>query len=439
LNVTDCRLLVFDTQLRENFYPLTFTKPGANLLFGAGTLLEGIERNLSTKATDIYVPAYMRDYVKEITSGLSVNQVVSSPTIIVNSFVSHRPEIWNFISNALKQEPKDDFVYHDQFGNTVFGRLNEFDPSASERLERKEKSASPSIRKIWKKELPPDVGDRSLLRYPWELVGENAKQIEQDYLKKDHSSLKSPTSRSGDIEVRGNRTAIAPSADIERFVALDSRSGPIVIDEEAEVQSFSRITGPCYVGKKAKIRSARIREGTTIGSNSKVSGEIEQSIISEFSNKSHEGFLGHSIVGSWVNLGALTTCSDLKNTYGKIKVNLGRKVLDTGEVKLGVFLGDMCKTAIGVLLTSGKKVGVASQVFGSVSQDVPSFTLYGKSLGAKSSEVMLDSAILTQKRMMERRGLSLNDSLASLIRSVYKMTKRERAFQRVSKARFKLS
>ena len=83
-------------------------------------------------------------------------------------------------------------------------------------------------------------------------------------------------------------------------------------------------------------------------------------------------------------------------------------------------------------------MGVASQVFGSVSSDVPSFTIYGKSLGARSSEVILESALSTQKRMMERRGLKMSGALGSLIRSVYKMTKGERAFQRVSRSRFKL-
>ncbi len=98
----------------------------------------------------------------------------------------------------------------------------------------------------------------------------------------------------------------------------------------------------------------------------------------------------------------------------------------------------MAKTAIGTLLTSGKRVGVGSQVFGLISEDVPSFTMYGKTLGAKSSEVRLDSATITQKRMMERRGLAMTGALESLIRSVYKMTKGERAFHRVSKAKFKL-
>ena len=128
------------------------------------------------------------------------------------------------------------------------------------------------------------------------------------------------SNRGNDLYIRGSRVSIADSADLERYVTIDATKGPVVIDEDAEVQSFSHIAGSCYIGKKAKVRSAKIREGTTLGADGKVAGEVEASIISEYSNKSHDGFIGHSILGSWVNLGALTTCSDLKNTYGTIRV-----------------------------------------------------------------------------------------------------------------------
>ncbi|HXQ92853.1 MAG TPA: hypothetical protein VN739_07580, partial [Nitrososphaerales archaeon] len=265
------------------------------------------------------------------------------------------------------------------------------------------------------------------------LVRENPGKISSDFLEGTNFP-----SKSSDIEARGSKVSIAEGAEVERFVTFDSRKGPIIIAEGVEVQSFSHLTGPCFVGKGTKVRSAKLREGTSIAANCKVAGEIDSSIVFDRTNKSHEGYLGHSIVGSWVNLGAMTTNSDLKNTYGKISVKMGRKPIDTGEIKVGVFLGDLSKTAIGTLLSSGRKVGIGSQVFGMVSEDVPSFTMYGKSLGAKSSEIFLESVLSTQKRMMERRGLRMSDVMVSLIRSVYKMTKGERAFQRVAKTRFKL-
>ena len=426
--------MIVESKLRENFFPLTYTKLSASLLFGTRSLRESIEEEFSAKATDILVPNYLQGYTYEIFPDLQVNASISSECIIANSHLSYNPPLWKFIFDALNREKE--CLYVDTEGNVVFGKIKEFDPKKLDLL-GKIKSIESNSPKIQIRPLPSELEKIAMLRFPWELVRLNSDKITQDFSSdKNFSSTENP--RSGDIETRGGRIWISSDADIERFVTLDSRKGPIIIDSCAEVQSFSHITGPAYIGKKVKVKTARIREGTTIGASSKISGEVESSIIGEFSNKSHDGFLGHSIVGSWSNLGALTTCSDLKNTYGNIGVKLGRKTVNTGEIKVGVFMADMTKTAIGTLLTSGKKIGVASQVFGLVAEDVPSFTMYGKSLGAKSSELILDSALLTQKRMMERRGLSMTKTMEALIRSVYKMTIRERAFQRVSKARFKL-
>jgi glucose-1-phosphate thymidylyltransferase len=167
-----------------------------------------------------------------------------------------------------------------------------------------------------------------------------------------------------------------------------------------------------------------------------VSGEIEQSIISNYTNKNHDGFVGHSIVGSWVNLGALTTTSDLKNTYGEIKVNVGGKQVNTGHNKVGAFIGDMAKTAIGTMISSGKSVGVSSFAMGAVTSDIPSFTISAGVPRSRVVEMYIDSAIETQRRMMSRRGIKISDAYISLIKSVFKMTKLDRSSHHVSKGKF---
>lgn len=435
-----CRLLVFEPDFRENFYPLTYTKPSFDLLFGTETLLEAIERKLKIKATNLYTPRYIEDYAKELHPSVEVNQSVSTECVIVNSLVSHRRELWDFMRNALN-ELTGDWIFVDSNGALTFGRLSECDPGLlSDKRSPRKKNLSTSISGMQIRKLPLELEGSALIHHPWELVRHNSAKISLDFLEKKNSTTFSRDSSpaTGDLEIKGNRVSIAENAQMDRFVTLDSSAGPVVIDERAEVESFSRISGPAYIGKGAKVRSARVREGTSIGEHTKIAGEVDTTIVSSFSNKSHDGFLGHSIVGSWVNLGALTSNSDLKNTYGKIAVSLGRKTFDTGEIKVGAFFGDMAKSAIGTLIGSGRRIGTGSQVFGFVSEDVPSFTMYGKSLKAQSSEVIIESALQTQKRMMERRGRVLSDTYASLIRSVYKMTKGERAIQRVSKARFRL-
>ena len=217
---------------------------------------------------------------------------------------------------------------------------------------------------------------------------------------------------------------------------MDSRSGPIIIDDEAEIQSFSRIEGPCYIGKRTRVKSALLREGTAIGQECRVSGEIEESIVASYTNKNHEGFIGHSYIGSWVNLGAMTTNSDLKNTYGTIKVLIGKNLIDTGSMKVGIFMGEMCKTSIGTLLLSGKSVGVSSQVFGTVTENVPSFTFYASSLGSESKELELESAIETQKRMMQRRNVQASEAYLNMLKRVFVMTNSERISAKVKRGKF---
>ncbi|MEM2217715.1 MAG: hypothetical protein QW731_04995, partial [Thermofilaceae archaeon] len=140
----------------------------------------------------------------------------------------------------------------------------------------------------------------------------------------------------------------------------------------------------------------------------------------------HDGFIGHAYVGEWVNLGALTTNSDLKNTYGTVRVNTVRGREDTCRMKVGAFIGDMAKTSIGTFIYTGKRIGVASHSHGLVVEDVPSFTIYAKQFGCELLELELESAIRTQKRMMARRGIPMSEAMERLIRDVFRITVEER-------------
>jgi UDP-N-acetylglucosamine diphosphorylase/glucosamine-1-phosphate N-acetyltransferase len=147
------------------------------------------------------------------------------------------------------------------------------------------------------------------------------------------------------------------------MVVIDAEHGPVYLDEGVEVHPFTRIEGPCYVGKKSILLGAKCREGNSIGPMCRIGGEVEESIIHGFSNKYHDGFLGHAYVGEWVNLGALTTNSDLKNDYGDVEVILdGRTPIKTGSVKVGALIGDHTKTSIGTLLNSGAYVGAMALI-----------------------------------------------------------------------------
>ncbi|MDA4126893.1 MAG: hypothetical protein OK452_06800 [Thaumarchaeota archaeon] len=272
----------------------------------------------------------------------------------------------------------------------------------------------------------------SLFEGYWGLVGSNGLAIVEQ-AKRFQDLMPLPRG----LEVRGQASNIMleSGAEVEPNVTFDARLGPIIIADGAAVESFSRIMGPCYIGQRTKIYSALVGGGTSIFESCRVGGQIENSIIMPFTNKSHHGYVGDSYVGSWVNLGAGSTFSNLKNTYGNVNLVVGGKKVDSGMPKLGPVIGDMCKVSIGALIYAGKAIGTGSHVSGRANVDVPSFT-YFDSEPKRLVEVLLESVLETQRRMMERRGLSLSRNEEALIKLAFAATARERKDRGVKKGRF---
>lgn len=198
---------------------------------------------------------------------------------------------------------------------------------------------------------------------------------------------------------------IHKSAEIENLVFINSEDGPVIIDSETKVTSFSYLKGPLYIGPKSNIDHATI-ESSRIGSVNRLGGEIADSILGNFSNKHHEGFVGHSIIGDWVNLGALTTTSDLKNNYGKIRLQYENKILETGTIKLGSIIGDYVKTAIGTMLNTGTIISTGSLIFDNFSNRkyFPPF-FWG---GSGENYYDLEKFWLDSEKIMKRRDQKLH-------------------------------
>jgi len=199
--------------------------------------------------------------------------------------------------------------------------------------------------------------------YTWDLVLANPKQLVEDFKAAGRSGIHGVVEQPNAIRGSAQDVYVAPGALVHPMVVLDAAEGPIYIDEGAQIHPYTRIEGPSYIGKKTILLGAKCREGNTIGPVCRVGGEVEESIIHGYSNKYHDGFLGHAYVGEWVNLGALTTNSDLKNDYSHVEVTLedGRPV-NTGSTKVGSLIGDHTKTSIGTLLNTGANVGAMAVV-----------------------------------------------------------------------------
>ena len=212
-----------------------------------------------------------------------------------------------------------------------------------------------------------------------------------------------------------------PASQIDHGAVLDARGGPIVLGPGTQVRPHTWIEGPFYSGPGCQLLGGKLG-GSSLGPVCKVRGELEASVLLGYSNKAHDGFVGHSYLGEWVNLGALTTTSDLKNNYGIVSLDVGGTVVSTGSKKVGSFLGDHVKTRIGCLLNTGTIVGVGANLFGepAVGQRfVPDFS-WGH--GASAGEYGLEKFLQTAELVFGRRDVPWTNYMRDALASVFEKT-----------------
>lgn len=205
-------------------------------------------------------------------------------------------------------------------------------------------------------------------------------------------------------------------ANVEPGVVFDVRTGPIVLEHGVEVRSGARLEGPLWVGANTRILGGPVR-GSAIGPHCAVRGEIAASVFLGYANKAHEGFVGHSVIGRWANLGAGTTTSNLKNTYGPVRLQVGAATIDTGLQFLGSLIGDHVKTAIGTLLGTGTVVETGANVFDAVRPPkyVPAFA-WG---GADGTRMTRDGFLTVAARVLPRRDVPFDAATRTALARIY--------------------
>jgi UDP-N-acetylglucosamine diphosphorylase/glucosamine-1-phosphate N-acetyltransferase len=211
---------------------------------------------------------------------------------------------------------------------------------------------------------------------------------------------------------------VEEGAQIGPQVVLDASEGPILIRKGAILAPFTHIIGPVVIGRDSQILSDRITTAS-IGDHCKVRGELSNSIVLGHSNKGHHGFVGHSYLGRWVNLGALTTTSNLKNTYGTVQLWSPAGLRDTGQQFLGTFFGDHSKTGIGTMLSTGTVIGAGANVFGSNTPPkvVPPFA-WGNAEPYDTYDVT--RFLVVAERVMARRQVELGEKTRKQLAEAHK-------------------
>ncbi|HEX4132334.1 MAG TPA: putative sugar nucleotidyl transferase [Pirellulales bacterium] len=219
---------------------------------------------------------------------------------------------------------------------------------------------------------------------------------------------------------------IDAEAKLGEYLTVDTSNGPIILEQGASVGPYCFLSGPAHLGRAARvIEQAAIKDGVALGHTTKIGGEVEGSVIEPYTNKQHHGFLGHSYLGSWVNLGAGTCNSDLKNTYGPVNMEYHGQRVPTGMQFVGCIVGDYAKSAINTGIFTGKTIGACSMLYGFVTTNVPSFVNYARLFG-QVTELPVEVMVQTQARMFKRRSVDQRPCDVQLLHDMYELTRHER-------------
>lgn len=239
-----------------------------------------------------------------------------------------------------------------------------------------------------------NIGDR---------IAEDLRLLEQEYIH--------PTA----LQIQGDARHLYahPTAQLSQYAVFDTTTGPVVIGAGVKIGAMCLVKGPVYLGPGTQLDTCRINNSIA-GTECRLGGEIADSIIGDYSNKHHDGFLGHSLVGDWVNLGALTTTSDLKNNYGEVRLKTPGAVYPTGTIKFGAVIGDYVKTAIGTMLGTGSIIGMGANLFGETHWAGYIAPLSWGKTGVYDRALFLRDAA----RMMQRRGKSVTPALEALLQKI---------------------
>jgi len=411
----ELKVCLFEDEKYDLLYPLTLTRAAFELRCGSMTLVERIRRLNPGVEVSFFLRDHMAPVLRERLGNVAVNSLEDlsrDDAVLVNG--RWLPEHGRLPSEGdeVIAMCRGDIVHINVKRETIRRNLSDSLEKTVENL---------------KSELSVKEVDARMVQYPWDLVRYNHELLKEDF--------EAYWSKRKGVEDLGERVAVvgdkgmlhvSKSATIHPFVVLDTSAGPIMVDDGARIYPFSRVEGPCYIGRDTWIVRGNIREETSIGPVCRVGGEVEASIIQGYSNKYHTGFLGHAYVGEWVNIGALTTNSDLKNDYSTVDVYVKGRLMDTGDLKVGSFIGDHTKFGIGCLLNTGAVVGVACVLLGGevLPKYIPSFCWYAD--GRLRRGAGFRRTVEAEKRVMSRRSVVMSESYVKMLEKIYQDTREER-------------
>jgi len=392
---------------------LTITRPLSEFRIGGFSLREILKKlgyDVFYSLSNIYLENYL---ARKFNIGSS-SDIVRGDIIYLNTGLIGSFKGINFlIKNILDHSSENETIFY--YNNDIIAI---YSPDGSSNvIERIDllnaRSVNLALKNIY------------LINYPWEF-NDISEEIIRDNLEYFLSYMGFDEYMKG-VYIKG-------SVDISPKAILNASYGPIIINRAKSIEPGSIINGYTIIREGSYILGGKISE-SIIGPVSKIGAEVSSSIIDGYSNMQHHGYLGHSYIGEWVNIGAGTVFSDLKNTYGTVRVEWVGKRYDTGLIKVGSFVGDHVKIAINSTIFSGKIIGSFSHIYGLVYDNIPPFTIWN-GYNRKLFEFKPDKAIDVADRMYRRRGFKVIKYEKELINHMFKATENDRLEYNVLKGNF---
>jgi UDP-N-acetylglucosamine diphosphorylase/glucosamine-1-phosphate N-acetyltransferase len=414
-------ILLFETDIRDNFYPFSIMHPVWELRSGALRIFEKYQKQFPQKrlmfqGRNLTTKSFFERF------GLEDLEIKKEDVLIINGAIIPYAAFWDGLEKKYdefcREAGEERSVVFNYMGYPIAGLILAKDQV---NVGNSDKKFLPRILSDFRGAIEQvDLDEARGLGWLWDVLENVGADIEDDFRYfENHFDF----AASNAFFINEEKIKIGKNCEMAPGVVIDASDGPVIIGNNTKIMAQATLIGPCSVGNDCIIKvGAKIYENTSIGEVCKVGGEIENSVIQSYSNKQHDGFLGHSFLSEWVNLGADTNTSDLKNTYGDIRVQIERRKMNSGRMFLGLLCGDHSKSGINTMYTTGTIAGICGLHIGGdfLPKYMNSFT-WGGAEDAALYE--LDKALEVAGKVMQRRGKSLTETEHELLKEEFKRTK----------------
>jgi len=403
-------ICIYEDSGCNNLLPMAYVRPVYDLFCGMVSIQKKLIRNFPQASFTLHTRSVLEKVVRDRYPDCLVNEFPAGLEEIV--FINGRT-LLNSETVLHKLGKNQSFTINDK---VVAARLSGAELTTVIEAVQNGMTIDLDETAIEKQEI-----DGVLVEYIWDLIQANSDQIRSDFAFATQGRGSS-VNDNGTV-IHNQNVFIDKTAKIMPQVVVDGSNGPVFIDRDVVIQPHVYIQGPVYIGPSVLIKAgAQIYSGSSIAEGCKIGGEVNNSIILSWSNKAHGGYLGSSYVGSWVNIGAGTNNSNLKNNYSVVKVTVNGEVIDTGLQFMGLIMGDHSKCGINTTFNTGTNVGINCNLYGSAMHDkhISSFT-WGSAVDGYTT-YNLEKALAVNKTVMSRRQHKLSKFDEELLRNVFQLT-----------------